>query len=87
VTVLWAAIVTLVLAGPALAAERPFDWDRYHDRQDACREKDRIAAQCEVERNPVFNSFVRRGIPEGYCDELALRQAQRACSAFTRGGR
>jgi hypothetical protein len=64
-----------------LAAEA-FDWDRYDARQDACREKDRIAAQCGVERNPVFNSFVRRGVPEGYCDELALRQAQRQCSAF-----
>ena len=71
--------------GPA--ANEPFDWDRYHDRQDACAEKDRIAAQCEVERNPVFNSFVRRGTPEGYCDELALRQAQRACSAFDPLGR
>jgi hypothetical protein len=51
----------IVLAG------EPFDWDRYHDRQDACREADRIAAQCT----------------RGYCDELALRSAQRACSAFT----
>jgi hypothetical protein len=67
---------------PALA-DQPFDWDRYHARQDACREKDRIAAQCGVERNPVFNSFVRRGVPEGYCDELALRQATRACSPFS----
>jgi hypothetical protein len=64
-----------------LAAEA-FDWDRYDARQDACREKDRIAAQCGVERNPVFNSFVRRGVPEEYCDELALRQAQRQCLAF-----
>ena len=73
-------------AAIVLAAEA-FDWDRYHDRQDACAKKDRIAAQCEVERNPVFNSFVRRGVPEGYCDELALRQAQRACSAFDPLGR
>jgi hypothetical protein len=64
-----------------LAADS-FDWDRYYERQDACLEKDRIAAQCRVERNPVFNSFVRRGVPEGYCDDLALRQATRACSAF-----
>ena len=63
-------------------ADKPFDWDRYHARQDACAEKDRIAAQCEIERNPVFNSFVRRGVPEEYCDELALRQAARDCSAF-----
>jgi hypothetical protein len=48
-----------------LAAET-FDWDRYHDRQDACREADRIAAACARD----------------HCDELALRQARRACSAF-----
>jgi hypothetical protein len=47
-----------------------FDWDRYYDRQDVCSEKDRIAAQCA----------------HGYCDELALRQAQRACSAFSSSG-
>ena len=51
-------------------------------QSDACAEKDRIAAQCEVERSWVFNSFVRRGSPEGYCDELALRQATRDCSVF-----
>jgi hypothetical protein len=34
----------------------PFDWDRYHARQDACLEKDRIIAACV----------------QGYCDELAL---------------
>jgi hypothetical protein len=63
----------LVAAFPAFAGEQTvseatpaFDWDLYHDRQDACREKDRIAAQCT----------------QGHCDELALRQAQRACSAF-----
>jgi hypothetical protein len=47
----------------------PFDWDRYHARQDACLEKDRIVADCV------------RGLD--YCDELALRQAQRACSPFS----
>ena len=46
----------------------PFDWDRYHARQDACLEKDRIVADCA------------RGLD--YCDELALRQATRACSPF-----
>jgi hypothetical protein len=44
-----------------------FDWDLYHDRQDACREADRLAADCT----------------QGHCDELALRSARRACSAFT----
>jgi hypothetical protein len=47
-------------------ASEAFDWDRVHAREDACLEADRIALAC-----------VR-----GYCDELALRQAQRACSAF-----
>ena len=47
----------------------PFDWDRYHARQDACLEANRIAAACV------------RGFD--YCDELALRQAQRACSPFS----
>jgi hypothetical protein len=82
-----AALIFTIIQIARPAASEPFDWDRYYDRQDACAEKDRIAAQCEVERNPVFNSFVRRGIPEGYCDELALRQAQRACSAFDPLGR
>ena len=82
-----AALIFTIIQIARPAANEPFDWDRYHDRQDACAEKDRIAAQCEVERNPVFNSFVRRGTPEGYCDELALRQAQRACSAFDPLGR
>ena len=52
-------------AGPVRAAE-PFYWDRYHARQDACREADRIAADCA------------RGL--AYCDELALWQTKRACS-------
>jgi hypothetical protein len=52
---------------PARAADQPFNWDRYHSRQDACLEQDRIAADCA----------------RGYCDELALRQAQRTCSPFS----
>jgi hypothetical protein len=65
--------LTLVAAGPVLAGENPFDngrgfdWDRYHAGQDACAEKDRIAAQCAY---------------WAICDERALRQAQRVCSAF-----
>jgi hypothetical protein len=55
---------SVVLAG------EPFDWDRYHARQDACLEQDRIAAACV----------------QGYCDELVLRQARRACSAFSGAG-
>jgi hypothetical protein len=56
---------------PVPAAERPFDWDRYHERQDACAEKDRIAAACA------------KGL--AYCGELALQQATRACSPFRQG--
>ena len=69
-----AALVFALFAGglPAYAAE-PFDWDRYHARQDACREQDRIAAACV------------QGVE--FCDELALRWAQRACSAFGPLGR
>jgi hypothetical protein len=61
-------VILLLAALPAQAAERPFDWDRYHTRVDACREADRIAAECV------------HGVD--YCDELALRQAKRDCSAF-----
>jgi hypothetical protein len=59
-----ALIFTMIQAHPAHG--EPFDWDRYHARQDACIEQDRIAADCA----------------RGYCDELALRQAWRACSPF-----
>jgi hypothetical protein len=47
------ALIALMLAAApsALAGDRPFDWDRYHDRQDACRELDqalldRLQRQC-----------------------------------------
>jgi hypothetical protein len=66
-----ALVVALALAAlPARADERPFDWDRYHARQDACVEANRIAAACAG----------AGGIK--YCDELSLREAKRACSAF-----
>jgi hypothetical protein len=63
-----AVLILILLAVPAWAGERPFDWDRYHARQDACAEADRIAQECV------------KGVAN--CDELALRQARRACSAF-----
>ena len=47
----------------------PSIWDRYHARQDAYRETNRITQDCS------------RGL-DYYCDELALRQAKRPCSAF-----
>ena len=62
----------IMLTSPAWAGENPFpngrgfDWDRYHERQGACAEKDRIVEACA----------------RGYCDELSLRQATRECSAF-----
>ena len=46
---------------------RGFDSDRSHARQNASAEKDRIFAQC---------------VNWAICDERALRQAQRVCSAF-----
>jgi hypothetical protein len=69
------AIILVIVFGLLFVALRytppthgePFDWDRYHARQDACREQDRIIAACV----------------QGYCDELALRQATRACSPFS----
>jgi hypothetical protein len=69
------AIMLVILWGLFFVAMRfwlpahsePFDWDRYHERQDACLERDRIVAACV----------------QGYCDELALRQAARACSPFS----
>ena len=65
-----AIVIALGLAGATARADeqRPFDWDLYHARQDACREANRIAAACAG----------ADGIK--YCDELSLRQAKRACS-------
>jgi hypothetical protein len=67
--IFYPALAVLALATvPVSAGDRPFDWDRYHARQDACLEADRIAQECTG------------GVE--HCDELALRQARRACSAF-----
>jgi|SRR6516165_2050897 len=45
---IYAAVLALILtwSPPARGAERPFAWDRYHARQDACREADHIAQDC-----------------------------------------
>jgi hypothetical protein len=62
--------LTLAAAIPALAGERvaeatpALEWYLYHD--DACREADRIAAQCA----------------RGDCDKLALRHARHTCLPF-----
>ena len=67
-----AIVIALAFAGATARADeqRPFDWDRYHARQDACRKANRIAAACAG----------ADGIK--YCDELSLREAKRAFSAF-----
>ena len=65
-TFLAALAIIASLAAAAPAAERQFDWDHYHDRQDACLVKDRIEAACS----------------RGWCDPLALRRAIRTCSAI-----
>jgi hypothetical protein len=71
--------LALTAAVPALAGEQTvspaFDWNLYFAREDACREADRIAADC-AKKSPL-----------GYCDELGLRQLIRACSALGLLGR
>jgi hypothetical protein len=56
------------LAGIVLAADS-FDWDRYHDRQDACRELDQAQRTCAA-----------GGLAA--CDKAVLDRLQRQCSAF-----
>jgi hypothetical protein len=73
------AVVLVALALwiiPAHAADRPFDWDRYLASQDACREADRIAQDCQ----PGPAGF------RNFCNELSLREAKRKCSAFGPSG-
>ena len=72
-------ILAVVLLAVALwiirarGADQPFDWDRYYARQDACLEADRIAQDCAEPGPSGFKNF---------CNELALREARRKCSAF-----
>jgi hypothetical protein len=66
-----AALLAALRYIPALA-DQPFDWDRYHARQDACRVADRIAQDCQ----PGPSGF------RNFCNELTLREAKRKCSAF-----
>jgi hypothetical protein len=68
--------LVLVAAVPALADERAvseaapaFDWDLYHDRQDACRELSEAQRACAA-----------YGLAA--CDQAALDRLQRQCSAF-----
>ena len=59
----------LVLAADTVAAPRGFDWDRYHDRQDACAELDRVLLACTTSDS-------------GKCDQAPINRLQRQCSAF-----
>jgi hypothetical protein len=58
-----------VPAGIVLASDRPFDWDRYHERQDACRELDQAQRAC-----------VAGGLAA--CNQALVDQLRRQCSAF-----
>jgi hypothetical protein len=40
----------------ALAGE-PFDWDRYHAREDACLEQDRIGARFTMKMKCRFSAI------------------------------
>src|SRR5215471_10381181 len=52
----WLLMKQLMVAGFMLAGNQ-LEWNRYHDRQAACADAERLARQCE------------RGVD--YCDELA----------------
>jgi hypothetical protein len=56
-------------AAPSVLAAEGFDWDRYHDRQDACRELDSAQRACAT-----------YGLAA--CDQAAIEHLQRQCSAF-----
>ena len=53
-------VVTLLVSASGASAGQAFDWDRYHERQDACREFD--AAQ--------QRACATGGL--GACDQAAL---------------
>jgi hypothetical protein len=71
------AILAVVLVSLALwiipaRAGQPFDWDRYHTRQDACREADRVGRQTLIILGYLEQEQRRRQ------DELTLeRQVRR----------
>ena len=61
-------VVTFLVSASGASAGQAFDWDRYHERQDVCREFD--AAQ---------RVWVTGGL--GACEQAALDRLQRQCSA------
>jgi hypothetical protein len=76
-----ALVVAPALAAlPARADERPFDWDRYHARQDACLEANRIAAACPaLATSNTATSFPSRNqlislLPRGESGAAAIAQ-------------
>jgi hypothetical protein len=56
-------------AAAFMLAGEAFNWDRYHDRQDTCRELDQAQRACA------------NGWPAA-CDQAVLARLQRQCSAF-----
>jgi hypothetical protein len=68
--IFYPALAVLALAMvPVSAGDRPFDWDRYHARQDACREADQIAQDC----TRGFALVRRASAPSGPARVLGLR--------------
>jgi hypothetical protein len=59
---------SLAPAGMVLAGEA-FDWDSYHDRQDACRELSQVQLACTTGGRAA-------------CDQGLIDRLQRQCSAF-----
>lgn len=56
-------------AAAFMLAGEAFNWDRYHDRQDTCRELDQAQRACANEWPAA-------------CDQAVLARLQRQCSAF-----
>jgi hypothetical protein len=61
--------LVLAAAAPSVLAAQSFDWDRYHERQDACRDLDQAQRACAT-----------YGLAA--CDQAAIERLQRQCSAF-----
>ncbi len=67
-------VVTLLVSASGASAGQAFDWDHYHERQDACREFDAAQRVCATGGLTV-------------CDQALLEWLQRQCSAFGPLGR
>ena len=51
-------VVTLLVSASGASAGQAFDWDRYHERQDACREFDAAQRACGI---PGKGGYFRHG--------------------------